>query len=174
MNTVSLTTGVSAKNRVDAVLSRVREFTGNQPLDDDVTLLALTYFSPHRVESSLKTLYLRNDIREMERITEAVTEVADANVCPLVVVQDATLAIEEIFSNIVFYGFGDDLDHTITFTIAIEENALVLTLQDEGIPFNPLNVQASFLEKYKQLIHKNRFHLLNRPMYLFRHLLTDL
>jgi len=149
MNTVSMTAGLTPRQRVEAVLSRLREFAGDRPLDDDVTLLAMTYFSPSRANAPLKTLYLKNDIDEMERITNAIDEAtaSDSVACPPVVVHDVTLAIEEIFSNIVFYGFGDELDHTIIFTIAIEVDALIFTLQDEGIPFNPLNVQAPLRER---------------------------
>ncbi|MBC2712547.1 MAG: SpoIIE family protein phosphatase [Desulfosarcina sp.] len=141
MNTVSLTAGLTPKERVTAILSQIREFAGNRPMDDDITLLALTYFSPNRLDDTLKTIVLRNDIREISRIIDAITQIADSVSCPPVVVHDVTLAMEEIFSNIVFYGFGDDLDHNITFHMVIEGDALILTLQDEGIPFNPLNVQ---------------------------------
>lgn len=147
MNTVSLTADLTARQRVEAVLSRLREFTGNRPLDDDLTLLALTYFSPDRIADSLATIVLKNDIREMHRIVAAVNQVADSLACPPVVVHDITLAIEEIFSNIVFYGFGDDLDHLITLHLAIDSDKLILTLQDEGIPFNPLNVHSADREK---------------------------
>ena len=140
MNTVSLTAGVTPKERVTAILSRIREFTGSRPLDDDMTLLALSYFSPNRVSETHQTIVLRNDIREMSRIIDAITQIADSVDCPPVVVHDVTLAMEEIFSNIVFYGFGDDLDHNITLHLVIEGDSLILTLQDEGIPFNPLNV----------------------------------
>jgi phosphoserine phosphatase RsbU/P len=141
MNAVALTAGVAPKERIMALVSQVREFTGSRPLDDDMTLLALTYFSPNRIGDTSKTIVLRNDIREMNRIIDAITQVADSVSCPPVVVHDVTLAMEEIFSNIVFYGFGDDLDHDITLHLIIEEDTLILTLQDEGIPFNPLNVQ---------------------------------
>ncbi|MBC2745053.1 MAG: SpoIIE family protein phosphatase, partial [Desulfosarcina sp.] len=141
MNTVSLTAGLTPKERVTAILSQIREFTGNRPMDDDMTLLALTYFSPNRLDDTLKTIVLKNDIREISRIIDAITQIADSVSCPSVVVHDVTLAMEEIFSNIVFYGFGDDLNHNITFHMVIEEDALIMTLQDEGIPFNPLNVQ---------------------------------
>ena len=147
MNTVSMTAGLTPEKRVDAVLERLKEFTGTRPLDDDVTLLALTYFAPNRVNAHLKTLYLRDDIGEIERIVKAITKVANTVACPPVVLHDVTLAMEEIFSNVVFYGFGDDIDHTITFTIAIEKESLILILQDEGIPFNPLNVRRSFQQR---------------------------
>ncbi|WP_372677502.1 SpoIIE family protein phosphatase [Desulfosarcina sp.] len=147
MNTVALTADVAPRERVMAILSQIREFTGGRPLDDDMTLLALTYFSPNRLSDAQKTIVLRNDIREMSRITDAITHIADTVSCPPVVVHDITLAMEEIFSNIVFYGFGDDLDHYITLHLVVEGDALILTLQDEGIPFNPLNVQIGRRDK---------------------------
>ena len=147
MNTVALTADVTPKERVMAILSQIREFTGSRPLDDDMTLLALTYFSPNRISDTHKTIVLMNDIREMSRIIDAITHIADSVSCPPVVVHDVTLAMEEIFSNIVFYGFGDDLDHHITLHLVIEGDALILTLQDEGIPFNPLNVQIGPRDK---------------------------
>jgi len=147
MNTVALTADVAPRERVMAILSQIREFTGGRPLDDDMTLLALTYFSPDRLSDAQKTIVLRNDIREMSRIIDAITHIADSVSCPPVVVHDVTLAMEEIFSNIVFYGFGDDLDHYITLHLVLEGDALILTLQDEGIPFNPLNVQIGRRDK---------------------------
>ena len=147
MNTVALTADAAPRERVMAILSQIREFTGGRPLEDDMTLLALTYFSPNRMSDAHKTIVLRNDIREMSRVIDAITHIADSVSCPPVVVHDVTLAMEEIFSNIVFYGFGDDLDHNITLHLVVEGDALILTLQDEGIPFNPLNVQIGRRDK---------------------------
>ncbi len=142
MNTVSLTANLSSKDRIGAIMKRIREFSNDRPLEDDLTLLALTYFSPDLVGDTVKTIVVKNDITEMDRIVEAINQVAKAVECPPVVVHDVTLAMEEIFSNIVFYGFGDELRHDITLVLCIEEEMLTLTLQDEGIPFNPLNVQT--------------------------------
>ncbi len=142
IRTLSLTADLTPEERIKAILSRVREFTGNRPLEDDLTLLALTYFSPSRVGDPLETIVLKNDIREMSRITEAITKLTATVGCPEATVHDVILAVEEIFSNIVFYGFGDELDHNITFHAVAEAENLILTLQDEGIPFNPLNVRV--------------------------------
>ena len=147
MKTVSLTADLSPEERLQAILARVREFTGHRDLEDDLTLLALTYFSPDRIGETLKTIVLKNDIREMSRITDTINKIADVVGCSPVVVHDVILAVEEIFSNVVFYGFGDDLDHNITFHVVAEADALILTLQDEGIPFNPLNVQVGPRDK---------------------------
>ena len=147
IRTVSMTADLGPRERIDAILSRVREFSGNRPFDDDLTLLALTYFSPDQAGEKLKTIMLKNDIREMRRITDTIGRIADSVNCPPIIVNDVVLAVEEIFSNIVFYGFGDDLDHNITFHVAAEAGAIALTLQDEGIPFNPLNVGSDDEDK---------------------------
>ncbi|MDL2274686.1 SpoIIE family protein phosphatase [Desulfosarcina sp. OttesenSCG-928-G10] len=147
MNTISLTGGLPPKERIAAILARIGEFTGNQPQEDDMALLAITYFHPNGSAPHVKTLYLRNNMAEMHRIAEALTEVADSVACPETAVHDAMLAVEEMFSNIVFYAFEDGLGHTITFHIAVEDGTLILTLQDEGIAFNPLNAQMGPLDK---------------------------
>jgi len=44
----------------------------------------------------------------------------------------------ELFTNIVLYGFEDDLEHIIRVRINLNGNALILNIEDNGIPFNPL------------------------------------
>jgi len=48
-----------------------------------------------------------------------------------------TLAIEELFTNIVSYGFKDDHEHTIDVTFNQEDGTLVIRIEDDGVPFNP-------------------------------------
>ncbi len=147
IRTISLTADISPRERIEAVLSRVREFSGPHPINDDLTLLALTYFSPDRVGDKLKTIVLKNDIQEMRRITNVLNRIADSVNCPPMIVHDVVLAVEELFSNTVFYGFGDDLEHKITVDVAAESGTLILTLQDKGIPFNPLDVHEDSTDK---------------------------
>jgi len=48
------------------------------------------------------------------------------------------ICLDELFTNIVSYGFEDDLEHVINFTVQIENNSLVIHIEDDGIAFNPL------------------------------------
>ena len=48
------------------------------------------------------------------------------------------ICLDELFTNIVSYGFEDDMEHTIKFTLKAENNLLTINIEDDGIPFNPL------------------------------------
>ncbi len=76
--------------------------------------------------SELKTLYQHlNNFGQITGISEDC--ISKINIC-----------LDELFTNIVSYGFTDDLEHTIRFTINVDNNVLTLNIEDEGIPFNPL------------------------------------
>lgn len=47
------------------------------------------------------------------------------------------LALEELVSNIISYGYSDDEEHWIKIAILLEDGVLVVSLEDDGIPFNP-------------------------------------
>ena len=51
------------------------------------------------------------------------------------------ICLEELFTNIVSYGYGDNLDSPIIFTLTLVGNELTVKIEDEGIPFNPLTVK---------------------------------
>jgi len=48
------------------------------------------------------------------------------------------ICLDELFTNIVSYGFDDDLEHIIIFTLSGDNNLVVINIEDNGIPFNPL------------------------------------
>ncbi len=45
-----------------------------------------------------------------------------------------------LFTNIISYGFEDELEHQIKFTLAKDKETLVVQVEDDGKPFNPLDV----------------------------------
>jgi anti-sigma regulatory factor (Ser/Thr protein kinase) len=49
------------------------------------------------------------------------------------------LGLDELFTNIISYGFEDESEHQIKFTLAKAEQTLVVEIEDDGIPFNPLD-----------------------------------
>ena len=59
---------------------------------------------------------------------------------------EANLALDELFTNIITYGFNDNKEHTIEVTISHKNNKLVLNIEDDGIPFNPTEVDMPDLE----------------------------
>ena len=53
---------------------------------------------------------------------------------------EINLGLDELFTNIISYGFEDESEHPIKFTIAKEKETLVVQVEDDGKPFNPLDV----------------------------------
>ena len=52
---------------------------------------------------------------------------------------EINLGLDELFTNIISYGFDDGIEHQIKFSLAKAEETLVVQVEDDGIPFNPLD-----------------------------------
>jgi anti-sigma regulatory factor (Ser/Thr protein kinase) len=59
---------------------------------------------------------------------------------------EINLVLEEIFTNIVSYGYRDEKEHWITVTISSENDAITIRIEDDGIPFNPLESEKPDLK----------------------------
>jgi serine/threonine-protein kinase RsbW len=59
---------------------------------------------------------------------------------------EANLALDELFTNIISYGFEDKNEHTIKITISFQNDKLVFNIEDDGIPFNPTKAETPDLE----------------------------
>jgi serine/threonine-protein kinase RsbW len=55
---------------------------------------------------------------------------------------EINLALDELFTNIISYGFSDDDEHTIKVTITPQEDEICLCIEDDGVPFNPIEFEA--------------------------------
>lgn len=49
-----------------------------------------------------------------------------------------SLAIEELVTNCIKYGYSDSSNHTIDFLLSVSDDTLRLDVIDDGSPFNPL------------------------------------
>lgn len=50
-----------------------------------------------------------------------------------------SLAIEELVTNCIKYGYTDAKDHTIDFVLSVDAGTLQMEVIDDGNPFNPLD-----------------------------------
>lgn len=89
---------------------------------------------------------LKNDLSELERLSLALEKFGEEHNLPLKIIMDVNLALDEIFTNIVSYGFEDQDKHLIFICLAIKEKELNITVEDNGIPFNPLEIPEPDLD----------------------------
>ena len=55
---------------------------------------------------------------------------------------EINLALDELFTNIISYGFKDGKEHIIKVTITPQNKELCLRIEDDGIPFNPTDFET--------------------------------
>jgi anti-sigma regulatory factor (Ser/Thr protein kinase) len=59
----------------------------------------------------------------------------------------AELAFEEVVSNIIRHGCNDGCPHHIDLSLACHADRIVITFDDDGLPFNPLERATPTLPK---------------------------
>jgi anti-sigma regulatory factor (Ser/Thr protein kinase) len=58
---------------------------------------------------------------------------------PPAVLQAADLALEEHLTNVMSYAYEDKRNHQILVRLEVDAGVLLVEVQDDGRPFNPLN-----------------------------------
>ncbi len=94
-----------------------------------------------------KNILINNNLSEIERLSKAVAEFGEKNNLSSEVIYDVRLALEEVVSNIINYGFEDNYEHQISIEMNLQGETLTMKIKDDGKPFNPLEVKSTNLEK---------------------------
>jgi serine/threonine-protein kinase RsbW len=93
------------------------------------------------MESRL-SLVLRNDLSELERMSEAVSAWCRGNAISATAEYQVNLALDEIVSNVIRHGWKDDGEHQLHVRISRLEDELRVEVEDDATPFNPLEAPA--------------------------------
>ena len=81
---------------------------------------------------------LANRMDELQRLTTALEEFGKVQDLAPNALTQTELALEELFTNIVSYGYDDDEKHEIEISIDAKDNALHIDIYDDGVQFDPL------------------------------------
>ena len=84
------------------------------------------------------TLRIRNSVDAIAPANAAATTWIEANRVPPAATVLANLAIEELVTNCIKYGYSDSNEHFIDVTLVVTDGQLVMHVTDDGRPFNPL------------------------------------
>ena len=85
-----------------------------------------------------RSLILQNSIDELTKLATFIEELCEQWDLPMNISMNLNLALEEVFTNIVNYGFRDDAIHEIMMDFSFENNRIEIIIIDDGIAFNPL------------------------------------
>ena len=90
------------------------------------------------MESCKYKFELKNNLSDLEALRQHLNKFGRVTGLSEACITDVNICLDELFTNIVSYGFEDDLAHIIVFTMHLDNEELTLIIEDNGIPFNPL------------------------------------
>ncbi len=87
-----------------------------------------------------KTIILvKNKLDQLSLIVSELEKFAESENLDAAALFNINLAVEELFTNIVFYAYSDKDEHTIILRLSKNNNKVTIEIEDDGIEFNPLN-----------------------------------
>ena len=84
-----------------------------------------------------------NSLVEIDTVNDAFTDFAQQHGIDNSVVQKIKLVFDELLNNTISYGYKDEVEHFIEIGVDLLGGRLRVTIEDDAIPFNPLNNEAS-------------------------------
>ncbi len=118
-----------------AVKQDVDAFVGDAEQFDDITMLAFKYNG----DLTPQMHFDNAQISDINAVTDFVTEEMEKLDCPMKATIQMSVAIDEIYSNIVKFAYPDSTGPVTVKVNEIEEpHAVAVTFIDEGVPYNPL------------------------------------
>jgi len=89
---------------------------------------------------SSSTLVLWNDTAELARLDAFVSGYCEQHGLSPSIAMELNLVAEECFVNVVEYGFDDQARHQIQVEMELTMDAVIITVEDDGVAFDPLSV----------------------------------
>ncbi|OIP00553.1 MAG: hypothetical protein AUJ98_06845 [Bacteroidetes bacterium CG2_30_33_31] len=97
-----------------------------------------------------KSVLIKNNINEIGRLKDISQEIVNDFELDNNLIFNLNLILEEVISNIIFYGLEKNSISDIEIHIEIKDKLLILEIIDEGIFFNPLIYISDSQNDYKE------------------------
>jgi len=94
------------------------------------------------VETQNYSFELNSKLSELKALNQHLIAFGRLIGMPEISISEINICLDELFTNTVLYGFKDDREHKIQFTIKVEKKILIVNIEDDGVPFNPLKKKA--------------------------------
>lgn len=130
----------SAESILNTVNSQLTSYTANTDQFDDITMLALQWEGTR--QNIEKEITLSNSLSDCSLARkEIATTLVDKGLSESTV-DDLSICIDELLSNIVRHGFKNSEPHEITIKLRMDSTSTTLEIIDDGVPFDPTVKQA--------------------------------
>lgn len=89
---------------------------------------------------------LKNNLSELEILEEKLNQFSEQLELTQKCCCEINLALEELFTNIISYGYTDNAEHLIHVTMSYENGMIIMRIEDDGSLFNPAESEEPDLE----------------------------
>src|SRR5262245_9895035 len=132
--------GSSAMELVRGAVDQVRRHSAGAPQSDDITALTLKYLLTAGESMSEATVVeVKNCLSEIERVTRVAEDFARRHQIDAETSHNLKLALDETLTNIMSYAYDNAVEHIIVARLSLTQGKLIVEVEDDGIPFNPLS-----------------------------------
>lgn len=129
--------GRNAKDIVDGIYEDAELHVAGAVQSDDMTLLCIR-FNGSADSGRTSILTIHNQVSELTALADFVSQTCSGAGVDNTLTMSINLALEEAVSNVIFYAYPKgETDHNITVKCTVTEDALIYTIFDRGIPFDP-------------------------------------
>lgn len=90
---------------------------------------------------------LKSNLSEIGRMSETIDEFCASNKLPPDTGFALNLSLEEVITNIIKYAYDDNDEHIILVRLYINRGQVYIEVEDDGRPFNPLEVEPPDIHK---------------------------
>ena len=126
----------SAEDHLRTIQATVKEFVGDAPQSDDLTMLFIHYLS----DGKRHHLTMRNDLDDLSKLHALVETVAQESGLSGSMQSSLELALEEAVVNVMKYAYPEGTTGLVNMEAIERPGELEFILSDSGKPFNPLDV----------------------------------
>ena len=88
--------------------------------------------------ASQKTIPLKNEFAEIERLANIVNEFCSEHDVPSEFLYPLNVVLDEMVTNVISYAWDDGADHEFYVHLDIEGGHFIAIVEDDGKPFDPL------------------------------------
>jgi len=128
----------SAQDWVGGLIKSVSEFTDGAEQSDDITILALSFdIEPIEKQHEVFSITIQNDLKQIDNVVAGLEEFSEGKAIQSGIVKKLCIAFDELLNNIISYGYEDDGSHEISIEVDYTDDAVAVTIKDDGMPFNP-------------------------------------
>ena len=94
-----------------------------------------------------KNITIINHLDQLEYLAHVLEEISGEWNIPMKIALNLNLVLEELVTNIIFYGYDDKDKHEININLTYKDNIIKVQIEDDGKQFDPLQAPEPDIEK---------------------------